>query len=182
MGETRSRGTRGMKTRFESRVAPGIEAVCHGGDWTGKESQSEMLQEVAVPRPRSRKPDLLPFDFSIVPDHDPRMSLRRAVLQRITPLPSRTPSPSTTIPPDWPQSPLEESDSHPGEEQQHHIIARAKTPYVVVFLLTERIPPMTTRTHHASLSFYADSQGLNDPQWCRKTMACEHRRAPFPPT
>ncbi|EJF62583.1 hypothetical protein BD309DRAFT_1016669 [Dichomitus squalens] len=57
------------------------------------------------------------------------MSLRKAVLQRITPLPSRTPSPN--IPADWPQPLLEEADSHqaasPVDEQQH-FASRAKTP------------------------------------------------------
>ncbi|KAI1788492.1 hypothetical protein LXA43DRAFT_640779 [Ganoderma leucocontextum] len=86
-----------------------------------------MLQELHLPRPRSREPAVLSPDISSTLDDEHRMSLRKAVLQRITPLPSRTPSPSTSVPPDWPQSPLEESDPHPVQEQQH-IITRAKTP------------------------------------------------------
>ena len=74
--------------------------------------------------------------------------LRKAVLQRITPLPSRTPSPN--IPSDWPQPLLEESDSHqapsPVDERQH-LESRSKTPYVLSFVLLWTIPPMMAGTH-----------------------------------
>ncbi|KAI0747641.1 hypothetical protein C8Q80DRAFT_688169 [Daedaleopsis nitida] len=55
------------------------------------------------------------------------MSLRKAVLQRITPLPSRTPSPN--IPHDWPQSPLEpDPDPHQLPAPDEHLASRTKTP------------------------------------------------------
>lgn len=63
------------------------------------------------------------------------MSLRRAVLQRITPAPSRTPSPSPNILPDWPQSPVESDPdpiAHPIAPDEHLATsARGKTPYVL---------------------------------------------------
>lgn len=69
----------------------------------------------------------------------PPMSLRKAVLQRITPLPSRTPSPN--IPHDWPQSPVEfESDkqtttAHPVHiAPDEHLASRSKTPYAFLCL------------------------------------------------
>ncbi|KAI0350248.1 hypothetical protein OH77DRAFT_1514520 [Trametes cingulata] len=59
------------------------------------------------------------------------MSLRKAVLQRITPLPSRTPSPS--LPHDWPQSPDSETifpdlAAHREPEPDEHIASRSKSP------------------------------------------------------
>ena len=60
------------------------------------------------------------------------MSLRKAVLQRITPLPSRTPSPN--IPPDWPQSPVEPEPEliahHIAPDEHLASTSRSKTPYV----------------------------------------------------
>ncbi|KAI0637381.1 hypothetical protein C8Q77DRAFT_1050998 [Trametes polyzona] len=58
------------------------------------------------------------------------MSLRKAVLQRITPLPSRTPSPS--LPHDWPQSPDAETIfpdlAHREPEPDEHTATRSKSP------------------------------------------------------
>ncbi|KAH9857656.1 hypothetical protein C2E23DRAFT_719736 [Lenzites betulinus] len=59
------------------------------------------------------------------------MSLRKAVLQRITPLPSRTPSPS--LPHEWPQSPDSETifpdlASHRELEPDEHTASRSKSP------------------------------------------------------
>ena len=60
----------------------------------------------------------------------PGMSLRKAVLQRITPLPSRTPSPN--IPPDWPQSPVEPEPEliahHIAPDEHLASTSRSKTP------------------------------------------------------
>ncbi|KAI0668527.1 hypothetical protein C8Q78DRAFT_1081384 [Trametes maxima] len=59
------------------------------------------------------------------------MSLRKAVLQRITPLPSRTPSPS--LPHEWPQSPdtdavFPDLAAHREHEPDEHIATRPKSP------------------------------------------------------
>ncbi|KAH9923953.1 uncharacterized protein BXZ73DRAFT_50707 [Epithele typhae] len=55
------------------------------------------------------------------------MSLRKAVLQRITPLPSRTPSPN--VPADWPQSPVEsDSDTVHQISPDAHVAERPLSP------------------------------------------------------
>ncbi|KAI8999007.1 hypothetical protein BD414DRAFT_533807 [Trametes punicea] len=81
------------------------------------------------------------------------MSLRKAVLQRITPLPSRTPSPSLHH--DWPQSPDSETifpdlAPHREPEPDEHTASSSKSPCVPSPLSSSSSPPSSSSSSAAA--------------------------------